>query len=448
MAGKPNETEFLKHLHSEKLKAEETRTTYTLRKLAYATTLLGIGSLSIKFGQVDLSLILYLVPWVALAFDLYILGEDYSVKRFGAFLGANSPDDLEQLWEKWISQNRDPFAPIAMPLLTTLLVLGATTVIWVRGLAASQVFLGWLILTVLSTWILFAFYQTLRKRALRSAESLRGGYPQPSRALQRLIATVEGADHRLSRVVYDRAKSLFIACLSNSQHLQNLLELAPKYGEQEFLLSVDSSGLPVSLPKDVVEDFREMVTQYPTFERWFREATIQEDDRPVLLVARWLCHLVGLRHLAVHLFIDHPILEDHTLIQIRGFSKLEYPGCFDLPAAGHAVGLESTKDTLVKELKEELNWTQDDVCELEMIGSYDYYAPLNEPALRNSEFRVVFRSRLNAESLEKVRFVDGEVAAIAIFTLSELQTLISRSPERVASGLKESLPIYLKAKKG
>ena len=114
MASKPNETEFLKHLRSEKLKAEEARTTYTLRKLAYATTLLGLGSLDIDvaqitaIGPINLGHLLYLAPWVALAFDLYILAEDYSVKRFGAFLWKNSPDVLERGWEEWVSENRDP----------------------------------------------------------------------------------------------------------------------------------------------------------------------------------------------------------------------------------------------------------------------------------------------------------------------------------------------------
>ena len=63
-----SETEFLKHLREEKLAAEDLRGTYTLRKLAYATALLGVGSLSIE--RLGLSFLLYLVPLVAFAFDL------------------------------------------------------------------------------------------------------------------------------------------------------------------------------------------------------------------------------------------------------------------------------------------------------------------------------------------------------------------------------------------
>jgi len=186
---RPNETEFLKHLRSEKLKAEETRTTYTLRKLAYTTTLLGLGSLNIDIGQVTgtgnitavgnihLGLLLYLAPWVALAFDLYILAEDYSVKRFGVFLWENSPDVLEQGWEEWVSENRDPFAPIAMPALTTLLLIGASLIIWIGGSAEGPIFWGWLILTPLVTWTLYVFYLWLRKRARKNARPVTKSIP-------------------------------------------------------------------------------------------------------------------------------------------------------------------------------------------------------------------------------------------------------------------------------
>jgi hypothetical protein len=170
------ETEFIKHLHAEKLKAEKARTEYTLRKLAYATTLLGLGSLNIDFGRIigagnatpagniHLGLLLYLAPWVALASDLYILAEDYSVKRFGAFLWKNSPDVLERGWEEWVSENRDPFGPVAMPVLTTVLLIAAALILWAGGSAAGPVFWGWLFLTLPIPWILYLYYR--RRRGL------------------------------------------------------------------------------------------------------------------------------------------------------------------------------------------------------------------------------------------------------------------------------------------
>ncbi len=439
-----DKTEFLKHLREEKLAAEDLRGTYILRKLAYATALLGVGSLSIE--RLDLSFLLYLVPVVAFAFDLYILAEDYSVKRFGAFLGSRSTDTLERHWEKWIAQNRDPFAPFAMPLLTTLLFLGSAAVIWFEGSAIGPYFWWWLALAWLPSWILFAIYMALRKRTLKRAELVIDGYPQPSVPLQHLRSTVRSADHVLSKAVYERVRHLFNACSSNPQDLKNLQRSAPEYSKPEFLLCVDSNGSPVYLTQDMVEDFRETSSRHPNFEFWFQEAATEESGEPILLIARWLCHLVGFRHRSVHLFIDHPTLDDYTLVQVRGLDKFESPGLFDLPAAGHVAGLASTMDTLFEELKGELNWSRDDIYSPELVESYNYSEPLSNSDLRNNEFRLVFQCRLKADRLHKARFVDGEVAAISVFSLPELQTLINTYPERVASGLLESFPIYAKNK--
>jgi len=267
-----------------------------------------------------------------------------------------------------------------------------------------------------------------------------------SEPLEHLRLVIENADYLINSAVYHETKCLFTTCLSNPQHLENLQRLAPEYGKAEFFLCVDSNGEPIAPTNDMIEDFRETATQSPDFKLWFREATLPEDERPPLLIARWLFHLVGFRHRSVHLFIDHPTLDNHTLVQVRGLDKFDSPGCFDLPAAGHAVGLASAKDTVFKELGEELNLSRDDIYALEMVGGYDYCEPVSKLGFRNIEFRVVFRSLLKTHGLLKIRFVDCEVAAISLFTLSVLEALIKNFPERVASGLKGSFPLYLKSR--
>ncbi len=163
------ETEFIKHLHEEKLKAQETRAMYVEKKLAYVTALLGVGTISIS--QFDLSAILYLVPFVAATFDLYILGEDYSVKRIGAYLGVHSAEAIEQTWEKWVAQNRDPFAPIAMPILSTLLVAGTAIIIRVASTPHLLEFWAWFVLALIPSWILFFLYLGLRNKVRDKAKS-------------------------------------------------------------------------------------------------------------------------------------------------------------------------------------------------------------------------------------------------------------------------------------
>lgn len=163
--------DFLRHLHDEKLKTQAARTTYVTQKLAYATGLLALGS--VEVGSVDLSPLLYLVPFLAIAFDLYILGEDYSVKRIGAFLRGNSTVASEKRWEDWVSRNRDHFAPFAMPILTNVLAAAAALVLWSQPRDSSTkifIWFAWAPLAFLPIWGLFFYYAYLRERVKERAE--------------------------------------------------------------------------------------------------------------------------------------------------------------------------------------------------------------------------------------------------------------------------------------
>jgi hypothetical protein len=171
MDAQPDGIEFIKHLREEKLAAQQTRSSYTQRKLAYGTMLFSLGLGSTRVAQLDLKPLLYLVPFVATAFDLYILAEDYSVKRIGAFLGARTVEALEKDWEAWVSRNRDPFAPVAMPILSTLLLVGSALTIWTSSPQhVTRVFWVWLVMAGLPSWVLFAVYRRLRNRIPRQIE--------------------------------------------------------------------------------------------------------------------------------------------------------------------------------------------------------------------------------------------------------------------------------------
>ena len=261
------------------------------------------------------------------------------------------------------------------------------------------------------------------------------------RDLQRQTA---GAAHVVSRDVYYEIRQRFLSSLDD---LTGLQQLGPEYGKMEFLLCVDDTGEPVPFSPKVLEDFDQTASRHPEFARWFQAVASEERDLAVLLVARWLCHLIGVRHRAVHLFIDHPQRDDYTLVQVRGLGKAESPGRFDLPAAGHIAGLEQTEGTLHKELEEELGLDRNDLVDLVQIGCYEYQGVKGGPGIHNVEFRTVFRSRLKASCLERIGFVDGEVAAICLFTREELKALLGTFPEMVASGLRASFPIYLGSKR-
>jgi len=95
---------------------------------------LGIGSISIT-GRFDTLWVLYLAPFVAFAFDLYIYGEDFGVKRAGAFMrkaSTNAPPN-EKGWEEFVSRNRDPLTKVAGAILSFLVLVAAAIGLWAAG---------------------------------------------------------------------------------------------------------------------------------------------------------------------------------------------------------------------------------------------------------------------------------------------------------------------------
>jgi len=112
----------------------------------------------------DLTPVLYLVPFVAVAFDFYIIDEDYGVKRTGQFLsmdesGASSE---EKAWERFVREHPNRLSPIASFIVTIVLLTGAASVLWQTG---PQIvwFRIWIALVVLVEVGLMTYSLLLRK---------------------------------------------------------------------------------------------------------------------------------------------------------------------------------------------------------------------------------------------------------------------------------------------
>jgi isopentenyldiphosphate isomerase len=293
---------------------------------------------------------------------------------------------------------------------------------------------------------------------------------------------VHGQSGRLDAAVCDATKALFLACRDTPSLLDDLRRLAPQYGKPEYLLPVNAAGVPLAVDQAALKDCYRVATAYPEFALWIQPAALpsassrsapsqvvsgtrglsdrpeppdwakqasaspraqQAASPPAMLFARWLCHLAGLRHRTVELFLDHPQAPGYTLVQLRSPAKLEYPGCFDLPCAGHVAGLASVEEGLFQELAEELGLAADDLSGLQRLGAYEHAESHPDRAVLDVEHRTVFRARWQPGALDRIRFADGEVAAIAVFGVEDLRSTITREPERFASGLRASLAFYL-----
>ncbi len=144
-----------------------------MRKIAFCTGLLGAGTLSIPLrGEaIPLAPLLYLVPVVAIAFDFYIMAEEYRVKRAGAFLRkpASGASEEEMAWEDFASRHPNHLATFAFLLVTLILLAGSSFVLLYTG-ADQRIFWPWVgvILAAESVPVLFSLFLRwwLRRDAL------------------------------------------------------------------------------------------------------------------------------------------------------------------------------------------------------------------------------------------------------------------------------------------
>jgi isopentenyldiphosphate isomerase len=248
----------------------------------------------------------------------------------------------------------------------------------------------------------------------------------------------------LNQAVIDQLQRIFWEVYAAGEVSPGVL--TREFERDEFLLVVDEQGQPSGTGEKLLEGCQKTTAAQTGFAKWLRidkTYTSAGGEQPVLLAARWLCHLAGLRHGTVEIFIDPPHLEGHTLVQVRGLDKFEAPGAFDIPCAGHISGVDSAEMSLRKELEEELNLAlDDDLSDFHPLERYNSYTIRLTDGPLNNEYRVLYRARLKAESAGRIRFSDGEVAGLAVFAISELRELVRRYPERVASGLGDAMQYY------
>ncbi len=164
---------FLERMHKEKIESQKRRGDFNIRKFLFVGALFSVGAAKLP-KEIDLALILYIVPFVSICFDLYILGEDYGIKRIGSFIRAHAPNTHESKWEGWVGQRPDPFATYAVPILTILILVACVAVLWPNE-KSKLLFWIWLSLNFGTTAFLFMYSRSLRHRLLKDETTVKNG---------------------------------------------------------------------------------------------------------------------------------------------------------------------------------------------------------------------------------------------------------------------------------
>jgi hypothetical protein len=114
------------------MKGQARRGDLILRKLGWVSGLFALGSVQIEptnIAIVDLAIVLYLVPIIAVIFDMYINGENYGIKRMGAFVRTKLDSELEGKWELFLVGKRDKFSRYALPLSSFVVIAACATIL-------------------------------------------------------------------------------------------------------------------------------------------------------------------------------------------------------------------------------------------------------------------------------------------------------------------------------
>lgn len=135
---------FLGLLRQEVLLHKGKRATFILGKLATVVPLLALGA--VQINGLENRWLLYVLPFVALSFDVYVAAEDFRVKRVGAFLRAYADVPRgERDWERFVSRHRAQGMLGTTFGITALTTLGASALLWAVAGVTWYVWAIWLV---------------------------------------------------------------------------------------------------------------------------------------------------------------------------------------------------------------------------------------------------------------------------------------------------------------
>ena len=139
---------------------------YSLRKLSFCTALLGLGTISVTLETspgLSVPGLLYIVPLIAVAFDLYIVAEDHRAKRIGVFV--QRPRRRLSDFERFVTQSKNLTAPWTFAAVTVIMLGLAAAVLWGTR-PHLGLFAAWIILVVATDAALIFQVHQARARLL------------------------------------------------------------------------------------------------------------------------------------------------------------------------------------------------------------------------------------------------------------------------------------------
>lgn len=110
------DSKLFEKIRDDMMHTRQRRFQYQLGKISAIGAFVGVGSAT---GGKSL-LLFYLVPFVAVAFDFFILGESFTLRRMAAFIKNEKAGtgQAELKWEEFVRENPDYLSSMANFVLT------------------------------------------------------------------------------------------------------------------------------------------------------------------------------------------------------------------------------------------------------------------------------------------------------------------------------------------
>lgn len=140
-------------------------------------------------------------------------------------------------------------------------------------------------------------------------------------------------------------------------------------------------------------------------------------------------HASGDWHLAVHIWLINE--RGELLIQRRSKNKENHPNMLDISVAGHASSAESSEQSAMREVQEEIG-LKIESGQLNKIGSLDQKSVLNNGTYFNNEFNDIYIVKTNTKVSEMKRQIE-EVDELFYLHWKEFE-------KRVRDGQKDIVP--------
>lgn len=186
-------SDFPERLREEIVASQERRSHLVAQKFTFVIGAFGLGTLTTD--AVKTWSLLFLAPIIALAFDLYTVGENFGIRRIGAFLGSelSSATVEEKRWEAFVARHRDPFSAFGGPFLSVI-VLVASMILLFENHGQAIYYWAWLLLSC----VMLAMVWWLSRRRNAQLDVMRHTLEHPGAlriaAVEPEAGSVDGAD--------------------------------------------------------------------------------------------------------------------------------------------------------------------------------------------------------------------------------------------------------------